>query len=199
MIDRDRVEMVLVSLALLWAGCCCASSIGGAQDSAVLTFTGRQAAFASSPGGVQNGDASGAVAVLARVCWKEASFSLSDCAAIGYVLQARARRARWPFERMAWAYASLDADHPRARRARELPDSDAPDFSSYENRRWARVRQVAQATLAGELPNPCPRALHWGGLALAADLRRATTAQLLGKWRLVRCKPSTANAFYEVL
>jgi hypothetical protein len=130
------------------------------------------------------------------VCWKEASFQLADCAAVAYVLQARALRAGWSLERMAWSYASLGADNPRAAMARALPDGDASFLTQAENGRWGQVRVVSREALAGAIANPCPGARHWGGLKLGPDARRAAAAVQGGRWRQVRCVRKTLNTFF---
>lgn len=189
-----RGELYLTVAFLLWVGCCCASSIGGTQApvAQLEEYSPRKRVGVGSIPAWGPDDA-----VLARVCWKEASFRLSDCAAIGYVLQARALRAGWTFERMARSYASLGADSERAARARALPDSDSPSFTQAENGRWALVRIVARETMQGRAANPCPKARHWGATNLVPDVLRAAGALRAGRWVRVSCRPATANAFYR--
>ena len=134
--------------------------------------------------------------LAARVCFVEAETSLSDCAAITYVLRARARRSGWTFERMAHAYSALDADNDRARFARELPAGDVEEWSAATNAKWAAVRRIAARALAGHAANPCVGARHWGGPSLEPDSRRAAKAVGEGRWRRVQCNRPVLNAFF---
>jgi hypothetical protein len=132
--------------------------------------------------------------LAARVCFVEAETSLADCAAITYVLRARAHRSGWSFERMAWAYSALGADNDRARFARELPGGDIEEWSPQQNAEWAQVRRVALLALEGRVRNPAPHATHWGARNLSGDVRRAERAIEQGRWR--RVPSATLNAFY---
>lgn len=138
----------------------------------------------------------GAHLLAARACWLEGGWSLSDCAAIVYVLKARARRSGATLASMTLAYSALDADTPRAAFARQLPASDEPTFSARENERWAVVRAVARAALDGRVRNPAPGARHWGARNLPADVRRAERAVQSGRWRSI--ESDTRNAFFAV-
>jgi hypothetical protein len=135
--------------------------------------------------------------LAARVAFLEGGFSLSDAAAITYVLKARARRSGWTFARTALAYSALDSDTPRAVFARQLPASDEPTFSARENERWALVRAVVRAALDGRVRNPAPGARHWGSRVLANDVRRAKRAVDAGRWRAIAS--ATRNAFFAEL
>ena len=186
-------ERVLLAAGIVLVLCLCASSIGGAQRAPIKP--GGEPSPARSP--AQYGAVAGPVPLqLARACWLEAGWSLSDCAAITYVLRARAERARWPLLRMVNAYSALDGSSPRAELARSLPDGAATAFSSRENERWTAVRLVAREALAGRMSNPCPRARHWGGATLAPDAARAARALSAGRWRAARCRQQTSNVFY---
>lgn len=132
----------------------------------------------------------------ARACWLEASWSTDDCTAVLYVLMRRAQRAEVPVDVMAWRYTALRAATPRAELARQLPDGDERIWSRAENRQWSALRAHARAVLEGRVINPCPGADHWGGLAIEADRLRALAAVKAGRWRAVRCRRPTANAFY---
>lgn len=134
--------------------------------------------------------------LLAQVCWLESSFSFDDCAAIVYVLERRARRADISLTEMALRYSSIRTAQPRARFARSLPDGDEPSWPSALNRRWAELRTHVADALARRIPDPCPRATHWGARNLPVDRARALDALTAGTWREVRCRVETANAFY---
>jgi hypothetical protein len=60
---------------------------------------------------------------------------------------------------------------------------------------WAKVQARAAAYFAGNLPNPCPGAAHWGGMSLASDRARIEARVAAGTWEVVRCKAPTANTF----
>lgn len=146
----------------------------------------RSSGASSGPGGSS--------LLVARACFVEASFRLADCAAIAYVLRARAMRTGWSLHRTTLAYSALDADTPRAALARSLPAGDEPSFTPAQNKRWALVRAVARAALEGRVGNPAPGARHWGSRGLPNDVARAQRAIDAGRWRLVPAQ--TVNAFY---
>lgn len=130
------------------------------------------------------------------MAYLEGGFSLTDAAATVYVIKARARRAGWSFERMAWKYSALDADNDRARFARELPNGDLEEWGRAENRRWAAVRRVAALALAGRVRNPAPGATHWGARNLRPDVERGNRAVQEGRWE--RVQSETKNAFFRL-
>ena len=134
--------------------------------------------------------------LLAQVCWLESSFEFDDCAGIVYVLERRARRSQMPTAEMAFRYSSIRSDQPRARFARSLPNGDEPSWPSALNRRWAELREHVAAALSGQVRDPCPRATHWGARNLPTDRARALDALTAGRWRIVKCRVQTANAFY---
>lgn len=124
----------------------------------------------------------------------EAGFSLPDCAAIAYVLRARARTAGCTVAEMAMRYTALKAQNDRARFARELPRGDVEEWNRATNRLWADVRRTAALALRGRIANPTPGARHWGSRTLANDKRRAQRAIDGGRWETIEAE--TRNAFY---
>lgn len=93
---------------------------------------------------------------------------------------------------MALAYSAIDREHDRAAFARRLPAG----LTERELERWSLLLAVAAGALDGRISSPCAGASHWGGAALAPDVRRAGRAVREGRWRRVRCTAQTANAFY---
>ncbi len=135
------------------------------------------------------GSGSPTALVLARACWGEEGFNVAGCAAVVYVLRARARRVGVDVATMAQRYSSaLRGGSARQLLAQRLPAGDEPSWPAEWNRRWARVREVAAGALAGHIANPCPRAAHFGGMTLGPDHNRATRAVREGRWRRVRCR-----------
>ncbi len=124
----------------------------------------------------------------ARVCYLEATWRQSDCVALLYVTQRRARNARRPWLDLLLHYSAINANNPRALEVRAFPWSDLPERSVSFNRNWRRLRDLVTEFAAGKLPNPCPRADHWGG---AMDHAR-------GRMVPAHCSTSTANTFYMV-
>jgi hypothetical protein len=141
-------------------------------------------------------DAPSPVTLLAQVCWLESSFAFDDCAGIVHVLERRARRSNMAVDEMVYRYSSIRSAEPRARFARSLPAGDEPSWPSSLNRRWAELRAHVAETIAGRVPDPCPHATHWGARNLPHDRARALQALQAGRWRVVRCRAPTANAFY---
>ena len=129
--------------------------------------------------------------VLAQACWLEATWQSTDCAAIAYVILRRADDARMTPAAMAHAY-SLDKKTPRAAKARALPEG----LHARELERFAVLVDITEGVLEGRIANPCPRAFHWGSRVLSTDVACAEHAISQGRWRVVRCKKATANAFY---
>jgi hypothetical protein len=141
-------------------------------------------------------DVSAAATLLAQVCWLESSFAFDDCSGIVHVLERRARRSQMSIDEMAYRYSSIRSDQPRARFARALPDGDEPSWPNALNRRWAELREHVAGVLSGKIPDPCPFATHWGARNLPHDKERALDALQAGRWREVKCRAPTANAFY---
>jgi len=78
---------------------------------------------------------------------------------------------------MLRAYSTFDRTHtPRAERIR----TSKPPIVLVE---------LAGRLLAGELADPCPRALHWGGRGIDAPHGRMVPAA---------CSQPTANRFYAL-
>lgn len=129
--------------------------------------------------------------IITQACYLEAAWHPVDCAAIAHVLVKRADGTPEGVARMAFAY-SLNKPTPRAARARLLPQGLHPR----ELPRFAALVAIATAVLEGKLPNPCPRARHWGSRVLPNDVARAERAIRARRWTAVVCKRGTANAFY---
>lgn len=128
---------------------------------------------------------------LARACYLETTWNPTDCAAVVHVLLRRARQADVTPAAMAYAY-SLRKPTARAAYARALPSGLRPA----DLPRWQALVAVAEGVIAGEIANPCPRAVHWGSPRLAPDLARARRAIAAQRWVVVRCRGRTANTFY---
>ncbi len=198
--DRpDPASVCALSLFLLIVLVLCASAIGSAQKSVRSPAPPGERVAGPSPGVeliLIQSDAGASALLLARACWVEAGFSLADCAAINSVLKARAERSGWTYERMLWAYTALRRKNPRATFARKLPDGDEPTWNEADNARWSELRALAVDALAGNVPSPCGRAVHWGGLDIPSDAERAHGAVSAGRWRRVRCNGRLLNAYF---
>ncbi len=138
---------------------------------------------------------------LARVMVHEAGWDagdrFADHAAIGHVLERR-RQARGDEDLLdtihAYTRGELDAPStPRARWIAALPSDGLTRPRGFPGRLswarharwWRRVHERAQAFVAGELPNPCPGAEHWG----APSLERPG-------WARARCARPSLNVFW---
>lgn len=126
--------------------------------------------------------------VVAQVCYLEATWQHHDCAAIVAVAKVRAARVGQPWLSVLRRYSALDNATPRAREVRALGWHDMPDRGPRWNRDWSALRSLVQRIDAGEVPNPCPGAEHWGG---TMDAPRARMLR-------VECMPATANTFYRL-
>lgn len=139
---------------------------------------------------------------LARAWVGEADWNAPDHVAIGWVLSKRwkiynrtrpeAKRIR--FEGFVGMYCSpLKGRNLRQRRIQALPWGDpikrqlGPYRLRRNVRRWRVVRERVERWGRGELKDPCPKALHWGG----------TMDKPYQNWKPVRCG-STRNTFYRV-
>lgn len=60
------------------------------------------------------------------------------------------------------------------------------ELSGRHGESWRRVRELVQAWGKGELEDPCPEALHWGG----------TTDRPRRYWKAIECG-ITKNTFYR--
>lgn len=132
----------------------------------------------------------------AHACFVEASWSETDCAALLHVARKRAARRGHSWLQELLRYSAL---HTRSARVLEVltwPDADVPGRSTTWNLRWSHLRRYAARVLAGEVPDPCPAATQWGGLALPTDAARAARAVKQGRWIPARCAARTANAFF---
>lgn len=129
--------------------------------------------------------------VLARTLVAEADWHGADYAPIAYVLERRHRlwtRAgnTGDLGHFAQMYSALwRADSYRASTIRLLPWSAWA--GPWGGARWDRVRAWVHSWARGEVRDPCPKAMHWGG---TMDTPR------LG-WFPVDCG-RTRNIFYTV-
>jgi hypothetical protein len=123
---------------------------------------------------------------LARACWIEARDSLADCAAIAYVIARRSARAGVPFSAHLRAYSALGNATARARLAATFDATTGPPS-------WHRVRAYAERIAAGEVADPCPRAMHYAGPVI--DAARIERAVREGRLRRVRCREKVSNTF----
>ncbi len=103
---------------------------------------------------------------LARAMVGEADWHEPDHVAIAFVLARRWRihqlnREPLPFARYIELYsASLRSDSSRSEWIRALPWGPMPGPYS---QRWERIQKLVRAWGAGEVKDPCPSAVHWGG------------------------------------
>jgi len=139
---------------------------------------------------------------LARALIAEAGWTATqtEYVAIAWVLRKRARASgRSPYVTVRTYCAGLGR-HARTRRqrwVRELPaDGETrpehwPDTASWRRHRprWQRVLQLVEEWAAGEHPDPCPRAVHWGGDMDAPK----------GRMRAVCARLPTGNTLYGVM
>ncbi|HVZ37345.1 MAG TPA: hypothetical protein VG963_33215 [Polyangiaceae bacterium] len=125
---------------------------------------------------------------LAQVMVGEADWSEPDHVAIAFVLarrwqQYRDKRGHISFRRYMQLYSSaMKVETERARWVRALPWGE---LSGRHAGSWAAVRKLVKAWGLGEVEDPCPEALHWGG----------TTDRPRPYWQAIRCG-STRNTFY---
>jgi hypothetical protein len=139
-----------------------------------------------------------ALHTLARTLVAEADWRVEDHAAIAHVLFKRWQMARRPgrplagisFAAFIREYSALwKPEHTRRKRAiRALPWGPLPrKAGNWGGKRWDKVRQWAERWNAGEVRDPCPAALQWGG----------TMDKPAGHWAPVNCG-RTNNIFYAV-
>lgn len=63
---------------------------------------------------------------------------------------------------MLLAYTRLyERRSARALAIQRMPWGDVPGWPEHRNARWHRLREHAVRLVAGEIPDPCPRAMHW--------------------------------------
>jgi hypothetical protein len=126
---------------------------------------------------------------LAQVMVGEADWHEPDHVAIAFVLLRRwqqFQQSRGPtsFQRYMQLYSStMKVDTERARWVRALPWGDV---DGRYDKRWKRVRELANAWGEGKIKDPCPQAEHWGG---AMDRPGKS-------WEAVSCG-LTKNIFYQ--
>ena len=136
--------------------------------------------------------------VLARTLVAEADWATLDHAAIAHGLVKRWRIARRPgrkLEGISFAdfvrkYSALwkPKHTSRKRSIRALPWGPLPrKGGNWGGKRWDKVRQWTERWNAGEVRDPCPAALQWGG----------TMDRPAGHWAPVNCG-RTHNIFYAV-
>lgn len=145
---------------------------------------------------------------LAQVVVGEADFRKADHIAIAWVLAKRWRMyqrgakydpATQDFSWFIMAYSStMKIGRERAKRIRQLPWGDPvrphSDHVSLERytRNWAQARETVSQWYQGRHPDPCPRALHWGGTMDNPDkIERPGVV-----WEPVSCGP-TSNIYYR--
>jgi hypothetical protein len=142
---------------------------------------------------------------LARLAIGESDWHARDQAAALHVVKRRAERAGVSLEQMATAYSAVFSGKGSPRKAWVLAiEADCKQPSGWPQRlRWARYAQRCRDTFArverflrGELPDPCPRAEHFGSRVLRADVERAERAVREGRWTPARCRGETVNAYF---
>jgi hypothetical protein len=139
---------------------------------------------------------------LARAMVAEASWdNPTDHAAIAYVLFRRwqLHRDTYPaFNEMIRAYCRAlrprRARYDRQRWVRSLQFNSRephqwPERATWSNyvARWDEIRQRVELFATGDLADPCPSAIHWGG---EMDPSHG--------WVRVRCAGTTRNRFYRL-
>jgi hypothetical protein len=141
--------------------------------------------------------------VLLRALVAESGWHGSDQAAVLHVLGKTAARVGVPIDAHAQRYVS-------AFRAKSTPrlewvlalepgcrePAGWPAHLAWKNHRAACERTVKRIELyfAGELPDPCPTADHWGSRYIRRDVERALRAG----WVLARCSQETRNYLWAV-
>jgi hypothetical protein len=167
------VLAVVTPLALLAAQCSRPVTAMG-QDS----MSAPEVATAPTPRAVATGAAS-RVELLALACFAEATLKVSDCAAINGVVSRLAKRRGTAWEKQLRDYTAVD-------RCKRVPT----------DREWTWHKNVAQGVLDGEISDPCPSAMHFGGLRNDADRANAAKMVHAGKWRVAWCDRPTVNTFF---
>jgi hypothetical protein len=124
---------------------------------------------------------------LARALVAEADFHEPDHQAIAWVLAKRYRITRGdePFAAFVARYCSaFKTDTYRSRTIRQLPWGTAPLGHPWKTG-WTSVRRFVESWLRGNVQDPCPEAMHFGGPMDTPP----------PGWRLVQCG-ETRNRFY---
>lgn len=101
---------------------------------------------------------------VARSCFGEATWNHHDCASIFWVYRKRAARAGVDWFGVMRRYSEpLKGKTARSREILTYPWGDVPGKSARFNRNWTKLRELATRLVAGEVPDPCPEAIHFGG------------------------------------
>lgn len=180
---QDGVFLLCVGLAFAWLVSVASCEPVEAQDkpfsvtSSVLTD---RVPEGTDAGQRNDKPLSPATLLLARACFAEASYSYADCAAIHGVVTRRAERAGVTYSAMLHAYTSVD-------RVKRIPVGAA----------WERLQEHAAHVFAGDVVDPCPHAMNWGGMGLATDHARAMRAIAEKRWRVAKCSTRTVNTFFS--
>jgi len=145
---------------------------------------------------------------LAQVLVGEADWRKADHIAIAWVLAKRwkvyQRNAKYDpatqdFSWFIMTYSTtMKIGKTRAKRIRQLPwgdplqpHSDNVSLEKY-TKNWAKVRETVTQWYNGKHPDPCPKALHWGGTMDDPNkIRRPGVV-----WEPVSCG-DTRNIFYH--
>lgn len=125
--------------------------------------------------------------IAARDCVLEADFRLNDCAGILHTARKR-KPLQWLEGVIEYSAPALRAKLPRAQEIRTYPDGDVPGKSASFNRKWAVLRAFVRRVLAGEVRDPCPGAVYFGGKMDSPH----------GRMVPAKCAGSTANTFYAL-
>ena len=107
----------------------------------------------------------------ARACRGEAdwlSYLTGDCTAIAWVLSKRWHahgrpRGRSYLELVRTYSSPLTGRSRRARTTQQLPWGPLTGRLAAVSRHWLRTLRLVEAWGRGDVPDPCPRAVHWGG------------------------------------
>lgn len=137
---------------------------------------------------------------VARSLIAEAGWTATqtEYVALAWVLKKRSRASGRTLYETVKAYCAGMGEAVTARQAwlHELPADGVtrpehwPDAASWEKHapRWRRVLMLADAWMGGLHPDPCPRAIHFGG----------TMDKPRGRMRAVCARLPTASRLFEV-
>lgn len=132
-----------------------------------------------------------AALLVAQVCFLEATWRRTDCAAIVGVARVRAARQGIEWTAALRSHSALDGPSPRSRLVR----SYTLDQGSQPSARWLEHVAFAGNVAAGRVPTPCPGASLWGSPYLQADIMRIQRCMSRGTCAIARCSEPTANMF----
>lgn len=123
------------------------------------------------------------VETAARICYLEAQWRKTDCAAI---LWSASKRSGAPLGSASWkrALASYSANAMR----RSIDKRLRLGAAFVSSARWQAHLQFVARVLSGDVADPCPHAYHFGG---SMDHAR-------GRMVPARCSERTANTFYAL-